>query len=472
MQATLPILSFEIRYHLRRPTFWLIAGLFFTIGLVDIVSKAEQGNAFFFVNSPSQIFQTTLWYSIFGILAAAAFVAETFVRDANSRMESLILATPIRKWDYLATRFGAAFGVTLVAFSAYIPGMILGTLMPDLNAYALGPFRADGYLASYGLIALPNLFVVSALAFAIAARTHSLAVTFAGSIILVMLYLASLMMVGADKINYQQYPFWAMLDPFGFYAFESNTLTWTVFEHNTLMPSVGGLLIWNRLLWIAIGLMVWIASYHSYKMQAQSPATTSRKTVRKKRKSPNPLISQSPISQHYTVHRQSSVFTQLLYRTTFELRTILQGKAFWLLTGFGLISLIMAALGAQSFNYSNPSTDILIHSATVYLDYILFAIIVVYAAELVWRDRTLRLQPVIDATPISNAVLLLSKLFALFAIITFNLLLAMAVFVVYQILSGYTYFNFPLYFQMLFVEHGPYFYLTAMLALFTQVITR
>ena len=472
MQATLPILSFEIRYHLRRPTFWLIAGLFFTIGSVDIVSKAEQGNAFFFVNSPSQIFQTTLWYSIFGILAAAAFVAETFVRDANSRMESLILATPIRKWDYLATRFGAAFGVTLVAFSAYIPGMILGTLMPDLNAYALGPFRADGYLASYGLIALPNLFVVSALAFAIAARTRSLAVTFAGSIILVMLYLASLMMVGADKINYQQYPFWAMLDPFGFYAFESNTLTWTVFEHNTLMPSVGGLLIWNRLLWIAIGLMVWIASYHSYKMQAQSPATTSRKTVRKKRKSPNPPISQSPISQHYTVHRQSSVFTQLLYRTTFELRTILQSKAFWLLTGFGLISLIMAALGAQSFNYSNPSTDILIHSATVYLDYILFAIIVVYAAELVWRDRTLRLQPVIDATPISNAVLLLSKLFALFAIITFNLLLAMAVFVVYQILSGYTYFNFPLYFQMLFVEHGPYFYLTAMLALFTQVITR
>ncbi|MEL7520240.1 MAG: hypothetical protein AAGJ80_01260, partial [Cyanobacteria bacterium J06553_1] len=151
MNTSLPILFFEIRYHLRRPTFWLIAGLFFSIGLVDIVSKAGQGNAFFFVNSPSQIFQTTLWYSIFGILAAAAFVAETFVRDTNTRMESLILATPIRKWDYLATRFGAAFGVTLLAFSGYIPGMIIGTLAPGLNAYALGPFRADGYLASYGL---------------------------------------------------------------------------------------------------------------------------------------------------------------------------------------------------------------------------------------------------------------------------------------------------------------------------------
>ncbi|MEL6491241.1 MAG: peptidase [Cyanobacteria bacterium J06621_3] len=504
MNTTLPILLFEIRYHLRRPTFWLIAGLFFTIGLVDIVSKAGQGNAFFFVNSPSQIFQTTLWYSIFGILAAAAFVAETFVRDTNTRMESLILATPIRKWDYLATRFAAAFGITLLAFSAYIPGMIIGTAFPGLNPYALGSLRLDGYLASYGLIALPNLFLVSALAFALAALTRSLAITFAGSIVLVMLYLASLMMVGADTINYQQYPIWAMVDPFGFYAFESKTLTWTVFEHNTLMPQLGGLLIWNRLLWIAIGLAVWAISYRTYKMQAHGNNTAAMKKRNKPKvdplsggvpagwggsatlathRKPSPSPSQEGIyswlggnkrslSQSNSSTRFLSFLTQLFHRTTFELRTILQGRAFWLLTGFGLVSLALAAMGSNSFNYSNPSTDILIHSANVYLDCILFAIIVVYSAELVWRDRTLRLQSVIDATPISNAVLLLSKLFALFAIITFNLLLAMAVLVAYQVLSGYTTFDFPLYFQMLFGEHGPYFYLTAILALFTQVITR
>jgi len=469
------VLAFEIRYHLRRPTFWLIAGLFFTIGLVDIVSKAEQGNAFFFVNSPSQIFQTTLWYSIFGILAASAFVAETFVRDANYRMDSLILSTPIRKWDYLTTRFAAAFGATILAFSAYVPGMIIGTLMPGLNAYALGPFRADGYLASYGLIALPNVFLVSAIAFTLAARTRSLAITFAGSIALVMLYLAALMMTGADTINYQQYPFWAMVDPFGFYAFEWNTLSWTVFEHNTLMPSVGGLLIWNRLLWLAIALTLWITSYRTYKMQLAPVGRQYRNkpAFKKDRLSKKP--SKPALNRLAPATAKSNAVTflyQLIYRSTFEIRTILQGRAFWLLTGFGLLSLVMAAIGAGSFNYSNPSTDILIHSANVYLDYILFAIIVVYSAELFWRDRTLRLQSVIDATPVSNAVLLFSKLLALFAIITFNLLLAIAVFTLYQFLNGYTQFDFPLYFQMLFGEHGPYFYLTAILALFSQVITR
>ncbi|MEM6452934.1 MAG: peptidase [Cyanobacteria bacterium P01_D01_bin.105] len=479
----LPILSFELRYHLRRPTFWLITGLFFTIGLVDIASKAGQGNAFFFINSPSQIFQTTLWYSIFGILAASAFVAETFVRDSNARMESLILSTPIQKWDYLIGRFAAALSITVIAFSAYIPGMIIGTLLPGLNTYALGPFRADGYLASFGLIALPNVFLVSAIAFTLAARTRSLAITFAGAIILVMLYLASLMMVGADTINYQQYPFWAMVDPFGFYAFEWNTLSWTVFDHNTLMPSLSGLLIWNRLLWFTIALALCVTSYRSYKMQLPGDRTTlKRSRKRTKQQQPSRDVSAKiPSIQSFSLqvstnsHTNRSLTTtlyQLCYRTTFEIRTILQGRAFWLLTGFGLISLIMAAIGAGSFNYSNPSTDILIHSANVYLDYILFAIIVVYSAELFWRDRTLRLQSVIDATPLSNAILLFSKLLALFAIITFNLLLAIVVFTLYQTLNGYTQFDFPLYFQMLFGEHGPYFYLTATLALFTQVITR
>lgn len=58
-----------------------------------------------------------------------------------------------------------------------------------------------------------------------------------------------------------------MLDPFGFYAFEENTLTWTVFQHNTLMPSLGGTLILNRILWVFIAVAGWFWSYRSYSMK-------------------------------------------------------------------------------------------------------------------------------------------------------------------------------------------------------------
>ena len=82
-----------------------------------------------------------------------------------------------------------------------------------------------------------------------------------------------------------------------------------------------------------------------------------------------------------------------------------------------------------------------------------------------WRDRNLRLQSIIDATPVSNGVLLLGKLTALVVIITVNLLLAMAVMIAYELLNGYTDLQVPLYLQMLFLEHGPNFYITAALAL-------
>ncbi|MEM9119787.1 MAG: peptidase [Cyanobacteria bacterium P01_F01_bin.56] len=494
-----PVFTFESRYHLRRPTFWVIALVFFAIALTDMVSKGSEGNAFFYVNSPLQIFQTTIWYTIFGILAAAAFVAETFVRDPHHRTEELMLATPIRKSRYLATRFWAAFGMALLAFSAYLPGMVMGSLLPGLNPYAIGPLRLDAYVLSYLLVAVPNLFLVSAIAFGLAARTRSLAITYAGAIMLVMFYLASLLMVGADVVNFEQYRLWALADPFGFYALEEQALAWTVHQYNTLMPPIGSTVIANRLLWLVIALGIWLSSYVSYSLQLptrhfrrrrRSPATSPAPTQpRPADAGTTPLqgemvrrfwgyTSSGPDEEiRYIRWKRPALkgreqIRQWLYRSRFETSLILQGRAFLLLTAGGLVSLVMAALGSRSFNYSNPSTDILIHSANLYFEYILFAIIVVYAAEVMWRDRTLRLQAVIDATPVSNGVLLLSKLAALFVIITLNLLLAMVVLIGYQLLNGYTNLQVPLYLQMLFLEHGPYFYITAALALFTQVVTR
>ncbi|MEM1369453.1 MAG: ABC transporter permease [Cyanobacteria bacterium P01_H01_bin.15] len=470
---SLPVLGFESRYHLRRPTFWIIAAVFFAIATVDMVSKGSEGNAFFFVNSPLQIFQTVIWYSIFAILAASAFVAETFVRDVQNQTEELILATPISKSRYLGMRFAAAFGMALLAFSAYLPGMILGSLLPGLNEYAIGPLRLDAYVLSFVAITLPNLFLVSVIAFGLAARTRSLAITYAGGIILVMLYLASLLMIGGDIVDFEQYRVWALADPFGFFALEEQAFTWTVHQYNTLMPPLSGTFIANRLLWLAIATGIWALSYWGFRLKLPQTRTKSSSRINTVQSAP-PI---KPQTKTFAIANADAIgprelVRQWLYQSVFESRMILQGRAFLLLTGAGLVSLVMAALGSRSFSDSNPSTDILIHSANIYLEYILFAIIVVYAAEAIERDRTVRIQDVIDATPVSNGVLLLGKLTGLFVVITINLVLAMGVMVGYQVFKGYTQFEFGLYFQMLFLEHGPYFYLTAVLALFTQVVTR
>ncbi|MEM9276266.1 MAG: peptidase [Cyanobacteria bacterium P01_F01_bin.143] len=470
----IPIFNFEINYHLRRPTFWIVGALFFTIAMTDVISNASGGNAFFYINSPSQVFQTTIWYTIFGILAVSAFVAETFVRDSNYRMESLILTTSIGKWNYLITRFIAAFAIALLAFSGYLLGMILATFLPGLNPFAIGAFRPGAYAVSYLVFTIPNLFIVSAIAFVLAAKTRSLVITYAGAIVLVMLYLASLMMLGTEVINFDQYSLWAIFDPFGFHALQEATSTWTVEQYNTLMPTLTPLLISNRLCWIGLSVIAIAWSYWSYRMKlvdfGEKQRSRGADEIVVGAQGLRPADEMRP-ANGVRPNLQHDSIKQWLYRSWFETLTVLKGKAFILLTICGLVSLIMTALGSGSYHYSYPSTDILVNAANIYLEYILFAIIIVYAAELIWRDRNLRLQEVIDATPVSNGVLIFAKLTALFVVITINLLLAMVVMVAYQAATGYYNFEFPLYFKMLFVEHGPYFYLTAVLAIFTQVIT-
>ena len=56
-QATLPVVRFEIFYHLKRPTFWIISLLFFGIALMDSVSNASQGQAFFILIVPLKSFK-------------------------------------------------------------------------------------------------------------------------------------------------------------------------------------------------------------------------------------------------------------------------------------------------------------------------------------------------------------------------------------------------------------------------------
>ena len=259
--------QFELRYHVKRPTFWLVALVFGAFGFADMVSNGSHGNAFFFVNSPSQVFQTTIWYSLFSVLAATAFVAETFVRDSRCGIEDLFLATPISKFNYLGVRFLAAITVTVLAFSCYLPGMMIASIMPGLNPYAIGPFRMDGFVASYISITLPNLFFVCVFSFVVTSAFRNMIAGYVGAIVLVMFYIAAMLMVGVEQIDYNLLDIWTLLDPYGYFALEPSTLSWTVHQHNHQMPPLGDTFILNRVFWVTLSCIAWFIAYKRFDMR-------------------------------------------------------------------------------------------------------------------------------------------------------------------------------------------------------------
>ncbi len=463
---SLAILRFEIGYHLRRPAFWLIALVYGGFGFADMYSNASAGNAFFYVNSPSQIFHTTVWYTLFSVLAATALVGETFVRDARVGMEQLVLATPVRKLDYLGVRFLGALACTVLAFSLYLPGMLIGAAMPGLNPHAVGPLRIDAYALSYVLVALPNLFVLSVLAFMLTALTRSIVTAYVGAIVLLMIYISAMLLVGVESVDDAQLAFWSLFDLYGHFAVQSLMLSWTVHQHNTAMPAVDGVLLANRLLWCGLAIAAWWWAYRRFDMR---PAARVRRT-----RSVNPPAPATAAGVAIDARPPSAVpgWRQLPLLIWHEVRPIAASRGFRLLVFCGFVSLFFAAAGSRSFEHSNPSTDILLFTSRLYFDYVLLAIVLLYAAELAWRGRDAGIQGVIDATPLPTWLMVLAKLGGLFAIVTMNLLLCMLALALFQIVHGYHRLELALSAQTLFLVHGPYFYFMAVLALFLQALTR
>ena len=123
------------------------------------------------------------------LFLGAAFVSNVIVRDDQTGFGPIIRSTRITKADYLFGRFAGAFAVGALVMAAVPLGAWLGTLMPFADQEMLGPNRLSGFAYGYGLFALPNALIISAILFALATATRSTAGTFIGVVGLLILYL-------------------------------------------------------------------------------------------------------------------------------------------------------------------------------------------------------------------------------------------------------------------------------------------
>ena len=78
-------------------------------------------------------------------------------------MHPLTYITPISKLSYLGGRFLAAFTVNALLILALPIGVLLSFYLPGMGEGELGPFRLLPYLNVYFVIALPTVFLATAL---------------------------------------------------------------------------------------------------------------------------------------------------------------------------------------------------------------------------------------------------------------------------------------------------------------------
>ncbi len=411
-----PVAGFELRQQLRSPLFWVTAiSLFLLVfGALssDRIHIGDTGNVH--KNSPFAVIQTHLIMALFFLFGAAAFVAGAVVRDDDSGFAPILRAAPLAKSDYLYGRFSGAFAAAALAFLAVPLGVLAGEAAPWLAPDSLGPPPLAPLVLAYAGLALPGLFLLSAVLFAVATARRSMAWTFVVLTVLVVFYTVAA--AALDRPEFR--PFLARWDPFGLFTFNSVTRYWTAAERNNLAPPLTGVLLFNRVGCLIGGALALAAAYPLF------DARERRDSRRRRQRSPAidhaaaPVLPAAAEPPPASLSRGRVAAAQVFARVGFDLKQVLRGPVFWILTGLGLINAGAAVWQAtDDARYGGalyPATRLLIPELRGAFEFFALVLAAFYAGELVWRDRDKRMDAVIDATRAPDWAFVAPKALAVF----------------------------------------------------------
>ena len=464
------VASFELRYQLKSPAFWVTFFIFmlltFAATASDNVHIGSGGNVL--KNSPYAIAQTLLVMSVFSIFILTAFVANVVVRDDETNFGPIIHSTRLSRFDYLFGRFTGALGAGCLLFLSAPLGMIVGAAMPWIDPEVLGPFNAGHYAYTYFLICVPTLFVTGAGFFAIATATRSMMWTYVGVIVFLVLYLvATTFFSRPEFINAV-----ALMDPFGLGAYDQATRYWTAAERNTRLPDFTGYVLWNRVLWVGVAFALLGLAWTLYSRAARG----SRKGEASAKVAPvGPDEAAPPVRSPVTARplpSPSSGWAQMWALARFDIAAAVRSPAFIVLLGIGFVNSLGSLWYADELygNTIHPVTRVMIDALRGAFTIIPLIVAIYYAGELVWRDRERRMHEIIDATPAPDWAFVVPKILAisivLFGTLAASVLAALAT----QALKGYFDFQLGHYFAWYVLPETVTVVLFAVLALFMQTM--
>src|SRR3954451_16253819 len=239
------ITAFEIRYQLRNPVFWVAVAFFFLLSFgataSENVSIGTPGAVH--ENAPYAIAIATTAITLFYLFVITAFVANAIVRDETSGFAPIVRATSVTARQIVIGRSLGGWVIAWIGYAAVPLGMACGSLMPWVEPERIGPQVLSYYAWPFLVFAIPNIFLMCAVLFALATLLRSMMAAYIGAIALVMGYLVTNNVVG-QKIEYRDTV--ARWEPLGTGALGQATRYWTQNEMNTRLVDLTGTLLFNR----------------------------------------------------------------------------------------------------------------------------------------------------------------------------------------------------------------------------------
>ena len=473
--------SFEIRYHMGQPLAGVSMVLFFFLGVglaaSDVGAALGDAPGTTLRNAPIVLLRLMPVLGLLGLFAVTAFVASSALRDFDTRSDALFFTKPISRWDYLAGRFVGSMSVSLLVLLAGVAGLVAGHFMPWQPTDRLGPFSLVPFLQGVLVLIVPNLLTMGALFFALAIWSRRATVTYLGLVFFIGMQDAT--EIAGEGLDG---PVWrSLIEPTGLVALETLTQYWTVAEQNHRLPELSGLLLANRLVWLGLALGILALASCRFDLAPRERSDGKRRrggSAEPTSSEPAPRADETPalptaLGQRPTSRRPSlaSRWRQLLRQTRLELSEVVARAPFLGLLALGLLFTVAYSLmvGLEEGMPPLPLTALMVQAIELGVRLSLVVILGVYAGELVFHHRSLRLSQVYDALPIPSGLLLTAKVLTLVAIVGLFLATASLSTFLVQLGKGFLAPDLGLYAPGLVVVALPLLPVI-LLALFLQVV--
>ncbi|GGF80083.1 ABC transporter permease/M1 family aminopeptidase [Alteromonas lipolytica] len=458
-------LAFEWRYYLRQPSFTVTALVFFLLPFLatatDSVRIGGGGNVLY--NGSYAIIQTVLIMGIFALFLLVNFIAGTATRNHTTKMSELIYTRPVNPAQYQLGRFMGATLVSLTVFAAVPLGVLLGSLMPWVDPERIGPTQLSFYLTPFFYVIVPGFLSLGMIFYALAQQVRSMMAAYLTALGIFIVYI-----VGGVITSEPQYrDMAALLDPFALRTFGEISRYWTVFDKNVTTLTLDGVLLQNRLIWLAIGGAILLAfgGIFSFKWQQGSKKVKPTKASRVPAPVGNRINFKA--SGGYQWHK-------FVTNLGFEMRQVLLSPAMIVLVIFSIFNLTSLYAVAYGGIYGTDNWPLTQNMTTAIVDNFsltLMIVVIYYSGEIVWRERGSGMGDIIESTPVFNAVFWVSKLFSMWAVLAVLYFIGMLFTLFFQLTKGYTNFEFGLYIcELFYVELLPWMWVTV-LAFFIQVLS-
>jgi len=225
------------------------------------------------LNGASLISTFLGYFKVFLIFVVAATVSSIVFVDYKYNTLSMTFTTGVSKTHFIFSKLISSFIVASIIMSGAIFGHALACIMPYLDASFFNDFNVIYYLSPFANNYLLNIFIMTSMFIAFTMIFRSSLVNW----VLVILFYGFNIIASFYFEDIDTSVLGAMIDPTGSLAtkLQMHGLSAEQLENYTL--NLEGVYLWNRLMWLAIGLLSLLILLFKFDFQYQTNFFNFRK---------------------------------------------------------------------------------------------------------------------------------------------------------------------------------------------------